>query len=491
VLQPFGAAVKAGTWVSPVARVAPRLPIGVLLTTALVALICAFASRLAPDPFDGGVSASGGVLLSHGLVPYRDFWMLYGPLSAVIVALALIWVQPSMALLRGLGSAAVLGQALAGYALARRFTPERSAWLVAAAAVALPTTIIGLELSAWSVGMAIALAALGVGTSERRRAPVLAGALAGLTFLSRPDLGAYVGIALLLTIRSPRVMLGGAVVVLPVALVLLLTVPVSSLVEQLVWYPIVGQREFRSVPWPGIGIPADASLPFFLALVVVPRLAIVAGLVTMARRRSSPTFTALVVFAIACQLQTTSRGDIVHYAQAATPAILLLGRWIPRAETAGLRRALATVALVGPTIALVTAASMFGPRGDDRDLSAAAAHAATLTAADQPIFAGLTSNRHTFNNPLLVYYLADRRTAVRHDTYNPGVTNRDDVQREMVGDLERSATNVVVLDTEFANAFEPTNRSRDPGATILDDYLARTFVQVARYGDFVVAVRIG
>ncbi len=170
-------------------------------------------------PYDGGISASNGTFILHGLVPYRDFWLLYGPLSGYLVAAALLFAPPTVGLLRALGLATVAAQAAAGYALIRGQTTSVVAAVIAVLAAAAPVFFLRLDLSAWSLAMAFALPALVVARSDRPRAPLLAGLLVGATFLSRLDVGGYLLIALLLVYRKPATLGGFLAVAVPFALV--------------------------------------------------------------------------------------------------------------------------------------------------------------------------------------------------------------------------------------------------------------------------------
>jgi hypothetical protein len=101
---------------------------------------------------------------------------------------------------------------------------------------------------------------------------------------------------------------------------------------------------------------------------------------------------------------------------------------------------------------------------------------------DDRIFVGLTSHRYTVVNPMLAYYLADRSSAVRVAMFNPGVTNTEPVQREMVANLKAANAQIMLLDDRFADSFEASNDSRIPGSEVLDDYIALEYEEVCRFG---------
>jgi hypothetical protein len=64
------------------------------------------------------------------------------------------------------------------------------------------------------------------------------------------------------------------------------------------------------------------------------------------------------------------------------------------------------------------------------------------------------------------------------------------VQREIVRDLGRTGTRVVVRWTDPASAApEPNRAGESSGVTLLDDHLARAYRRAARFGEYVVLVR--
>ena len=113
----------------------------------------------------------------------------------------------------------------------------------------------------------------------------------------------------------------------------------------------------------------------------------------------------------------------------------------------------------------------------------------SATGPDDAILVGLAAHRHTLMNPIVAYYLADRRPGSRWTMYNPGVTNTDATQAAMVTDLEVTRTNVMILDVAVANEFEYSNDSRLAGSTILDVYIAAHFRTWCDFGAVLVAVR--
>jgi hypothetical protein len=95
----------------------------------------------------------------------------------------------------------------------------------------------------------------------------------------------------------------------------------------------------------------------------------------------------------------------------------------------------------------------------------------------------------TSGDPLF-YVLALRNNPTRYDIAAPGVVTSAPVQDEIVRDLQRTRTPVVVrYDSPVTTAPEPNRAGKSTGVTILDRYLASAYRPVARYGFYVVLER--
>ncbi|HEX7196252.1 MAG TPA: hypothetical protein VF364_05395, partial [Candidatus Limnocylindria bacterium] len=207
--------------------------------------------------------------------------------------------------------------------------------------------------------------------------------------------------------------------------------------------------------------------------------------------RSKPVL-ALTVFASLAQLQALGRADLPHAAQAFTPAILLVSLWIPVVWDQARWRAIVAAVLCAPLLTLPPIGGILVAMDRpswDQSLEAAVAYTVANTRSTDPIFVGLTENRYTLVNPMLAYFLADRAPATRFTMYNPGVTNTDDSQREMVDDLRRTRTEVLILDRTWSQRFEHENDSRIPGSTILDTFIADNY-EIALDSDNIIVMRL-
>ncbi len=462
------------------------------IAAAVVAGLVAAPALLAPlsgtTLYDGGITASAGTFILHGRVPYRDFWLLYGPLSGYVAAAATAIFGVDIRVLRLVGLLIVMATSVVGYGLVGDRVPVVPRVALASIAALLPVPYVGLDLAPWCLAMVLALSAILAIRRGGDRALVVAGVLIGLAALARLDLGAYCLIAVVVATRSLRPVLGAAIVVAPVALVLVLAVPIASLVEQLIWYPIVGPRAYRGMPAPGLTAIFDSGNVVEWLLYWSPIALILLAIARRLRTGSiPPTDLALLVLAILCRFQTLGRADTVHTSEAAVPAILLAAYVFSGVRSRVGRMAIAMAAAVFIALAAVPLFWLAQPADPyDTALTAAVDYVRSNTAPDEPVFAGEIRNRHAMLNPLIAYYLADRPPGVHDTMYNPGVTTTEATQRRMVDDLESNGVRLLILDVRSADCYETSNLSRDPGATVLDDALGQDYRVVADFGAVVI-----
>lgn len=467
----------------------PGLEPRVALATAVAVTVLATPLWSAPwNLYDGGIAAASASFTLHGLLPYRDYWHLYGPLSGWLLAIPTAFLGPSVELTRAAGLLLLAAQAAIVYGLCRRWTSAFPASLLAVSSSLIVAAFMGLEMSAWTLSMTLCLLAFWYRLDARR--PMLVGVLIGLAILSRQDLGAFALLASLVLPERRRMIIGFASIVVPVGSVILLMSPISFLIEQVVWYPLIGRGRFRAVPGLDVLMPMALAVPLTVTLAVIPRLAIVLAFArALADRRRD--LLAMTLFAVLCQLQSVGRVDGAHLAVSTTPAIMLIAASLPRRRGPSV----AAIAVVAPALFAAAAlgmmiASASGSTSRDLALQRSIAVARQATGRDDAVLVGLVSNRYTILNAPLAYYLLDRPPAMRWTIYSPGVTNTDATQALMVADLEATRTNVLILDVNAASEFEYTNDSRIPGSTIFDLHVMDRFRTWCDFGEFRVAVRV-
>ena len=85
-----------------------------MVAALTAALLAAPMLRAQLSLYDGGITASAGTFILHGRVPYRDFWLLYGPLTAYVAAALTALFGTNLTVLRGTGIVVVVVTAALG-----------------------------------------------------------------------------------------------------------------------------------------------------------------------------------------------------------------------------------------------------------------------------------------------------------------------------------------------------------------------------------------
>ena len=359
---------------------------------ALLAVAAALAHfRTQIDSNDEGIATMGAWRILRGEVPYRDFFAIETPLSFYIVAP--VYALFGVSLEAGRVVAQFLGIALVFFVfrLARRWIPSP---LFAAVPLAFVCQAgVGLLPFANHHWFANVFCLAGLLAASRALADGwppgwwLAGAGAGLAFLSLQDQGALMlaGLALAAWFGSQaelrrRAILrfgGGALaVIVPLALVVLPRSGFSAAWHDLVWFPLTAYRkspgnaygflqpfgelgaQWTSGAWRHAPIFVAATTVTSLALIVTPIMAPFLVLWTWRRRQASPAAAiVLLVGSIVFLLTAAHRWAPINLQWAAAPPALALGFWLQHehdASPAGRRFSRAAAAV------LLAAFAVFG-----------------------------------------------------------------------------------------------------------------------------------
>lgn len=116
-------------------------------------------------------------------------------------------------------------------------------------------------------------------------------------------------------------------------------------------------------------------------------------------------------------------------------------------------------------------------------------HVKSVTPPGEPMLSAVSDMSRLFINDAGLYFLADRPSATRWIEMEPGLTNTEQGQRELIGGLESRRVRIVVLLTMTSQ--EPNATSRSNGIHLFDDYIRRTFEFSRRFGLYEVWVRRG
>jgi hypothetical protein len=474
----------------------------------LGAALAAFTIRRGIGPHDEGLMLQAAGRIADGQWPYRDFWSNYLPGQALVLAGLVKVLGPSLLAWRILRVAVAAVTALLVPRLVRRSGAGEgwalTAWAAAAGAMAF----------AQGPGPTAPALALALGALLARR-PAAGGALAGVTFLFRPEAGvaAVIGVA----VRAQGAGHGGGGVARAVGaaagVAVLLLAPFAvvaprELADQV--FGFVALQDLQHLPFP-LGVPSsdpnkvlEALFPAVLvagcAVAAITAVALREG----AGRSAAAALAPLVLTGLGYLL---SRTDEFHQLALAVPLAALLGilgARAPRPLAVGCGAALGLLVVHGlerragdalhpPALSAIASPAADGVReetGAAASLNKVLAEVDRRTRPGEPIYvAAPRHDRVRVGYPLL-YVLAQRPNATRYDVMQPGVVTRARVQREIVSDLERRRVRLVVRwVAPSATRREDNGSGRQRGSRVLDAYLATRFHPTLRTRDLIVLTR--
>ncbi len=478
---------------------------GALLALAAAAL-SAFTILRGYGPHDEGLMLAWARRIADGQWPYRDFWSNYAPGQPLLLAALVKLFGPSLLWWRIVRVAIDATVSVLAFAYVRRHAGTGwalGAWVAVAGAMAWPSGP-GPNPPA----LALALGALLLA----RRAPVGAGALAGLAVFVRPEIGVAAVLGAMLEARGsaggePRRRGAGRIAVTALVVAVLAFAPFAivaggDMADQVLGF--ASKQDLQRLPFPWDydgGFDPNKLLEFYLPAILVAGSALWAGWALV--RRDGFALAPLVAVGLLYLLARTDEFHLVALSVALAIALACAaGREALAPARAVLAVALALVALHGlerragqalhpPALAAIPAQAADGVRTTPADAAAlrglipyvrarAPGHAPVLVAPPR-------YDRVRVGNPML-NVLLDRPNPTRYDVVQPGVVTTAKVQHEMARDLRRAPV-VVRWMSALARAREPNGSARSSGVFVLDRAIARDYRPAARFGDYVVLVR--
>jgi hypothetical protein len=328
-------------------RVRPwSLPLAVVAGACLLPLVELW--RAPGPPMEEGFMLVFPELVLEGWVPNRDFLHLYGPGSLWVLAGVFKVFGTTLAAERVVGFMQITGVAFGVFALLRPW----GRWVAAAGGTLAAIVVVppaGLTALAWTGGLAFALWALNhaLGAleaspdeSQRRRGWVIAGLLAGVALLYRPDLILALGLAAPVLLprmdgHERRPFLAALGVGLSPYLVHVALAGPGNVFRGLVIEPVFELRGGRSLPfppswshfdgflqraaalvepsWPLPAPPTPAQLSLWVGLLLASNAALLV-MGARAARRGDRRLLALALFSVGLLPQAIQRPDSTHLA---------------------------------------------------------------------------------------------------------------------------------------------------------------------------------
>jgi len=492
-----------------------------LLAIMLFFALASLRFIVAPiDRSDEGVTLTNAALSAAGLVPFRDYWAPYGPLDTYVLASAFKLFAVNVMVERALGMLVLALFAVVAYRLTGRLGLRGGIRLMLTGLISVVPISVPAFNSAFLanlIGVTAVLAFLCSLERERRRWPLLAGALVGLASFSRPEFALALGIGLGagylatgLTRASMRArlvpyLLGAAGVAAVLWGITVLIAGFAPVWSDIVAYPVSLYPRARSIP---IGDGHEG--PMVIVLGIAFALIWVWGAVRAYRRRSVPDerarLIALVLSGLLIFTWVRTRADGIHALDAWPLTAILLALLMERRGRLG-RQARGVFQMLVPIAGiLLLCVAAGGTAFRDLALPAAAAgvprsgfsgerawmpapelaevireiHAATPDG--RPIWVGLRRNDLVLFNDVTLYFLSDRKPGTVYYVAFPGLTNTEPMERTIACQLAHAGVTLAVLGPNPEG--EPWNLSSVPGSRFLDQWLAARTVARSQVGPY-------
>ena len=509
-------------------RIPPRRnwpsPAVIAQATAIVLFFVLATMRfmVAPlDRYDEGVTLTKAALTAAGQIPFRDYWITYGPLDTYILAAAFKVVAINVMVERALGMVVLGLLAAAAYHVTTRLGLRGGIRLLLTGLISVVPISVPAFNSAFLanlVGVTAVLAFLVSLDRERWRWPLLTGALVGLASFSRPEFALALGIGLFggyaamglnrqgLRARLLPYVLGAIGVAVGLWGVTVLMAGITPVWFDLVTYATSLYPQARRIPF-GRGDEA--------AVVIVLGTAFAAiwlwGLIRAYRQRSSAgeraRLVALLVSGVLLFTWVRTRADGIHAMDAWPVTAILLALLLERrsrTSTPPSRTFQALLPVVGVLMLSIAAGGLVF-----RDLSQAHAAAGVprsglsgerawlptaelaevigeidaATPGGGPIWVGLQRNDLVTFNDTTLYFLSARNPGTVYYETLPGLTNTEAGERTIACQLARAGVALAVLGPTSAG--ERWNLSSVPGSPYLDQWLAARTVGRSQVGPYV------
>jgi hypothetical protein len=507
------------------------------------------------NPYDEGFVVFGAVRVLNGDVPYRDFWTQHAPGQFYLVALLFKVFGVSLLTERIWDASVRAGIMLLAFLTIRLWARPSHAF---AGWTACGIWLAILGSPGFPLFPALLLCLLGVHfaihyfrESQNPGFLCASGLCIGLAALFRHDLGFYAALGVTLAISahvfaashrpSRRGALlralfpfgaGVALMFVPVALLLAMTVPIDDLVFSLFVVPATIYPSVRSLPFPSVAHIADAMLqgetllPAISLVAYASIAAVAAGLwfwISLVRLASSndrsrleaaPLISSCLLLSLTVGLMYLKglvRVSPLHLVQSTVPAIILLGSLAGRLRfgsvPARVAVLLAVVAMAIPTASaffaivaniertVIATAIQDHPiwcrpaeglerlgcfRAENR--TDAMRYIVEHTTPGEVVYVGVGRHDKILINDVMFYFLTARKAPTKWHQLHPGVQTTEAVQARMIAEFRANMPRYIVLDSTWDSDNEPNQSAVSSGVTSFDRFLHNHYQPVASFG---------
>lgn len=513
--------------------------------------------------YDEGVTVYGAWQVMQGELPYRDFWTVYMPGHFYLYALVFKVFEPSLLAERITSIILIIGIGIFAYLIARKVLPAFLSLLAFFFSVVWlssfdffgyiihPTLFFGLISFFFFMDFL---------QEKKKNALFLAGIFAGLTALFRHDLGFYVFFTELLILilhqfsltehtnsykekvqislkGANRLILGTALIFVPVAVYFLIKVPFKELYNSLIVFPREIYPDYRRLLFPAPFITYEQyqsqvesggfkdylkenmdHLYHYFPVIVYFAL----SLQLLIRGRKRKTFlkshefwisTSFILLGFLFFSKDFVRSQYLNLMSTYVIAIIVyfmvlanISKTLANSKVNFVARMLLYLLAIPVLIRPLWSESVniLSPdKKEQLDIARAVPiswdvrgadyekviqYVSSRVPASEKIFVGSVRHDRIFNNDVMFYFLAERESPVKYTELHPGVATTREVQEKIIEDISSSGVRVIVLKEETTIEME-NKSSESSGVTLLDDYIRENYHLDKRFGEYSVWVK--
>ncbi len=499
--------------------------------------------------YDEGVSILGAINVSSGNIPYKDFWTIYAPGQFYLLSSLIEIVGNNLFIIRLVSILADFAVCMMVYLLAAKIFSKNFALLSFIISViwfmAMPMFGRAVTYGILSVLISNYFLFLFFEKNDKKFL-VLAGVMIGIASLFRHEMAGYIYGAEFwavffsgmpnknessepLRTRIIKGFLNGVIftlgvllIFLPVALYFISVVDINILYENLIKFPILTFREYRSLPLPNplnifeVGISVFRKILLFWEGIIYYLPLISFGLTAYflywrVRKKKLKLngeifWKEMLLFNIGLNFynQAMIRSDIEHLVPAFIIFSILFLSLILIIPYPNIRKLLFIVTTLfvimlpisrkvqntnlllsssGSRLSSTKANFIYGKKDEVDTYNLLIDYIKKNTKNSEVIYSGNTKHDKLISNDLMIYYLSDRKSISKYYESHPGITTTNVVQNHIINELKDKNVKLLVLLNQ-ENIIEPNKSAESSNVYELDNFIKSNYSKEIIFGNY-------
>ncbi|OGU14466.1 MAG: hypothetical protein A2X61_14430 [Ignavibacteria bacterium GWB2_35_12] len=526
-----------------------KLYLSIIILLALGFLYLYLGSNFKLNIYDEAIGIYGAKRVAQGDLPYKDFWTLYAPGYFYFLAFLLNIIGWTISNERIISIIFMLIPPIFAFLIAKKYLKNNYApWVFILIVIWTGYCSFYGKSIPIALGFGILSIFLAYLYNEKKKILYLifSGITTGLTAYFRLEFGAYVFVSVILSMliftfltidkndnkgciglllkNIPFYTIFTILAFLPMALYLMLNVPMKDLYEQLIYAPSKIYPKVRSLPLPVpflIGVDMSGytkirfielfvdSIVFYFPLIVYIIIGLKLGLNVIKKEFNSNPHgffirLLLLISGIIFYSQASVRSEKEHLFSTMAIALILLVILFYESKKKFPKYIYIGLIIVSLLMPLENRAKMIYKSYFAKDtywykshelkcicdskqtavnFENAINYIKNTVPINEKIFVGNYFHDRILLNDLMFYFLTDRDACTKYHELHPGVATTEKVQKEIVADFQKKDVKYIVLceNNEFV---EPNKSSLSSGVFILDKHIHANFELHKKFGTY-------